>query len=57
LGLTWVARWTRAANRLLGIDGLCIAVSGLKIDYDTLLQITLEYARASGHSVGAAGGG
>src|SRR5215510_3879171 len=46
LALTLVARWTRSANRVLGADGLCVTTSGLKIDYDTLLQTTLGYAHA-----------
>ncbi len=44
LGLTPVARWTRGANRALGADGLCVSASGLKIDYDTLLQTCMDYA-------------
>jgi hypothetical protein len=44
LGLTTVARWTRGVNRAIGADGLCISASGLKIDYDTLLQTCTDYA-------------
>ena len=44
LGLTTVARWTRGVNRAIGADGLCISASGLKIDYDTLLQTCMDYA-------------
>jgi hypothetical protein len=46
LGLTRAARWTRSANRALGADGLCITASGVKIDYDALLQTTRDYAGA-----------
>lgn len=46
LGLTRAAQWTRSANRALGADGLCITASGVKIDYDTLLQTTRDYAGA-----------
>ena len=46
LGLTNFMRWTRGINRTLGVDGLPISTTGLKIDYDTLLQTTLAYARA-----------
>ena len=45
LGLTSMARLTRDANRALGADGLCVAASELKIDYDTLLQTSMDYAR------------
>ena len=45
LALTHTARRTRSANRALGADGLCVTASGLKIDYDTLLQTALDYAR------------
>jgi hypothetical protein len=38
LTLTRVARWSRGPNRALGADGLCIAVTGLNITYDALLQ-------------------
>jgi hypothetical protein len=41
MGLLW--RWTRGANRYLGADGLCISAYGVKIDYDTLLQTSLDY--------------
>ena len=47
LGLTSIARWTRDANRALGADGLCVTASGLKIDYDTLLQTSMDYARTA----------
>ena len=45
LGLTSMARLTRDANRALGANGLCVAASGLKMDYDTLHQTSLDYAR------------
>ena len=44
LGLTCAALWARSANCALGINGLCITASGLKIDYDTLLRTSLDYA-------------
>jgi hypothetical protein len=53
LGLTRVARWTRSANRALGADGLCVTASGLKIDYDMLLQTSLDYAHAKHDRPGA----
>lgn len=46
VGLTGVARWTRSVNRLLGADGLCVSATGVKIDYDTLLQTARDYASA-----------
>jgi hypothetical protein len=50
LGLTRIARWTRGANRALGADGLCVTASGLKIDYDTLFETTLDYLRRARES-------
>jgi hypothetical protein len=47
LKLTRAARWGRHANRAFGIDGLCITAQGLKIDYDTLLETTMDYMRAA----------
>jgi hypothetical protein len=44
LRLVPIARWTRDANRALGADGLCITAGGLKIDYATLLQTSMDYA-------------
>jgi hypothetical protein len=46
LTLTRVARWTRAGNRALGADGLCINAQALKITFDQLLATSLAYARA-----------
>jgi hypothetical protein len=46
LGLTRVARWTRGVNRTFGADGLCITATGLKIDFETLLQTCLAYAQS-----------
>jgi hypothetical protein len=45
--LTRVARWTRAANRTLGADGLCVSAQGLKIGFDELLATSMAYAQAS----------
>ena len=43
---TWaVAVRTRGQPTPSRINGLCVTASGLKIDYDTLLRTTLEYAR------------
>jgi hypothetical protein len=46
LGLTRMARVTRDANCALGADGLCVTAAGVKIDYDTLLQTSLDYWHA-----------
>jgi hypothetical protein len=46
LGLARAAHWSRGANRALGADGLCVRAAGLKIDYDSLLQISKDYANA-----------
>jgi hypothetical protein len=40
LGLSRFARWTRSA---LGFDGLCVTAAGLKIDFNTMLQTSLDY--------------
>jgi hypothetical protein len=51
VGLTRVARWSREANRRLGADGLCIGVTGLSIDFQTLSRICHErVARVHGSS-------
>jgi hypothetical protein len=42
LGLTR-GRWFRGVNRALGADGLRVSAAGLKIDYDSLLQISKDY--------------
>ncbi len=53
LGLRRMVRWTRGANRALGLDGLGISPAGLKVDYDTLLRLCQDYARqARGDEVG-----
>jgi hypothetical protein len=45
LTLTKAARWSRGANRALGADGLCITAQGLKIDYQTLFDISQNHIR------------
>jgi hypothetical protein len=47
LRLTRIARWTRGANRSLGVDGLCVMTPELKIGFDELLTTTQAYAQAS----------
>ena len=47
LTLTRIARWARGANAKLGADGLCISVQGLKVDYDSLLQIFVDHVEAA----------
>lgn len=44
LRLTRGVRWSRAANRRLGIDGLCVTAHGLKTDYQTLSLICHDRA-------------
>ncbi|AYD02664.1 STM3941 family protein [Neorhizobium sp. NCHU2750] len=46
LGLTAMTRWTRNANRSLGIDGLCVATQGLKIGHKQLLDKLEGYMAA-----------
>jgi hypothetical protein len=45
LSLTRTVRWSRQANRLLGVDGLCLNAKALKIDFSTLKQICEERVR------------
>jgi hypothetical protein len=47
LTLTTIAKWSRAPNRALGADGLCVTAQGLAIDYDTLYATALAYAEAA----------
>lgn len=51
LTLPLLARLTRRPNRWLGVDGLCIGVQDLNIDFDTLRNATIAYARAHGGKV------
>jgi hypothetical protein len=44
LTLTAIARSTRGINPILGANGLCIAATGLKIEYQTLFEIACAYA-------------
>ncbi len=45
--LSRIARWSRAANKQLGADGLCVTAQGLKMGYDELLMTTSVYAEAA----------
>lgn len=45
LTLTRIARWTRAPNRALGADGLCIVATGLNISYDKLLRTCMAHVQ------------
>ncbi len=47
LHLTAMARSTRGANRALGADGLCIVAAGLKIDFPSLLETSVDYWTAA----------
>jgi hypothetical protein len=49
LTLTRIARWSRGPNRLLGIDGLCIAVTGLDTSFDALLWLCMDAIEKRGH--------
>jgi hypothetical protein len=46
LTLTFMARWSRLPNRLLGAEGLCIVAHGLNIDYDALLDLCQSHVRS-----------
>ena len=43
LTLTRLARWTRAANRKHGADGLVVSAQGLKIGYPTLYYTCCDF--------------
>lgn len=47
LELTRMARWSRKANKSFGIDGLCVAASGLATPYDWMLRTSMAYAAAA----------
>jgi hypothetical protein len=47
LTLTAIARWSRGANRALGVDGLCVTAQGLRIDYDTLFATSVAHAQSA----------
>lgn len=51
LPLSRMARWTRAANRSLGINGLCIATTEFSIKFDELFGIFAAYLEAHGGKV------
>ena len=48
IGVTRTAAWTRAPNRKLGADGLCVTSQDLKITYARLFDLACAYARAHG---------
>lgn len=43
LELTRIARWSRPANRVIGFEGLCVAVAELNVSYDDLIGQTLDF--------------
>ena len=47
LTLTKMAQWSRAPNRALGADGLYITAQGLKIDHQTLFDMSQDRVRAA----------
>jgi hypothetical protein len=47
LTLTAIARWSRAPNRTLGADGLCVTAQGLRTDYQTLFATSAAHARSA----------
>jgi hypothetical protein len=47
LTLTRMARWARAPNRQVGIEGLLIEVTGLNVNFDRLLGICRSHVLAS----------
>ena len=42
IGLTRMARWSRAANAKLGADGLCFSAAGLSMRHEALLAAIAE---------------
>lgn len=45
LTLTRIARWTRGPNKSLGVDGLCVAATGLRIKFEPLAELVAERFR------------
>lgn len=41
--LTRIARWSRAANKMLGADGLAIPASGMSVSFDEMSAIFTAY--------------
>jgi hypothetical protein len=48
LTLSMTVKWTRNANRRLGVDGLCVTAQGLAIDFAQLQALCHERLRAAG---------
>lgn len=46
IGLTAIARWSRAPNRALGADGLAVTAQGLQIGHDRLFELVRAYTEA-----------
>lgn len=46
--LSKMARWTRAANRSLGANGLCVVATEFSINFDELFQVFAAYIKAHG---------
>lgn len=46
IGLTLLARWSRAPNRALGADGLAVTAQGLQITHDRLFELVHAYTQA-----------
>ncbi|PQA87272.1 hypothetical protein CW354_12630 [Marinicaulis flavus] len=46
LSMTKAAKWSRAPNKLLGIDGLCITAVGLNVRHKDLWEALQAYAAA-----------
>jgi hypothetical protein len=38
LPLTWITKWSRGANRGMGVDGLCVVATGLTVTHAQLLE-------------------
>jgi len=47
LTLSRLVRWTRNANRAVGVDGLWVSAGDLKSSFDELLATTLAFAQTS----------
>ncbi|MBP1852940.1 STM3941 family protein [Rhizobium halophytocola] len=44
---TRIYRWSRQANRRLGIDGICVTAAGLDTDLATMVDTAMLFARAA----------
>jgi hypothetical protein len=56
LPLTWITKWSRGANRGMGVDGLCVVATGLTVTHAQLLEAIGHAWRTAVKSGGLAAG-